>query len=845
MPAVDDLLNGLQVQIDKFWYDILRLLAVSGWTLQKGLFMMGHALELMNLWLVDEAFAPLIEQTNAQMKVSASLAFVLALFVLGITYLLAAFAHLQVVNPRSAIAWYLAGAIFFQLGPQLYRSMNTFRQNLSEGFYQIALDNLGTNDSPFSSLVHVQSSDLPPLEACDALGPYLPDANAVPFGQNVEGLDIALAYLRADGQDVMGYPAPSLTACFQPRGALYETDLPTAWQFYEDGYFYVANASWGFDDMSDEERQDSIDNAGAAQFRILSAWPLVIFGVIEQMIFLLLTIAQGLTFVSFSVAILFSFFKRTEIIARSILDLWIELIVQTIVIALMQSLIVSFLLGAAATQNALVILGVSLICAIFITILLWSAVKAVWNSFNRLFGSIGQATGGVMVAPGTVALGATALGTGAALGSAALAANVGSSALAGASALNNGATTSQAAGVMLGGSQRLSAAARTLAYLPSLRGTDLGDAAGEFTEGAMVRQVGQSIPVMGDIAGPLIGAQLLSNRREKRKRDEALSLPAEPVNPDPLDEPFQGQFTPGRPHRMGTFTPLTGIDWNGESSSGLGFEAQRNSSEVQTQVTQVGAEVRSQAGQAQADRERSSYAADMHGEEIEDRLMALGGKGSGEGTLTQAAGRLENAASVLTHAQPGRTQPMLGLMRVDGANNVAGVMGDAIAQIRVQRTLDNLPVAGGADHFTMTQNMARAMGVTPEPDHPVGVQGDIARLGLFGDQALRLGLTGTQAAQVIREVKLTPEGTLRPETRMEMVNQAHATLNTGWDGAQQAVSALQRAAAMIPTSITAQGMVSVPNVTLSPQIQVSLPEHNNLDLALQAQAALAGSQAGT
>ena len=66
--------------------------------------------------------------------------------------------------------------------------------------------------------------------------------------------------------------------------------------------------------------------------------------------------------------------------------------------------------------------------------LLWSGIKAVWNSFNRLFGAIGQATGGVMVAPGTMAVGAAAAGAAVATGGAALAANVGSSALAGLSA---------------------------------------------------------------------------------------------------------------------------------------------------------------------------------------------------------------------------------------------------------------------------------------------------------------------------------------------------------------------------------------------------------------------------
>ena len=53
--------------------DLLHLLAVAGWTLQKGLFMMGHAIELANLWLAENVFAPLITQTNNQMQVTVSM----------------------------------------------------------------------------------------------------------------------------------------------------------------------------------------------------------------------------------------------------------------------------------------------------------------------------------------------------------------------------------------------------------------------------------------------------------------------------------------------------------------------------------------------------------------------------------------------------------------------------------------------------------------------------------------------------------------------------------------------------------------------------------------------------
>jgi hypothetical protein len=436
--------------------------------------------------------------------------------------------------------------------------------------------------------------------------------------------------------------------------------------------------------------------------------------------------------------------------------------------------------------------------------------------------------------------------------------NVGSSALAGASALGQGATTSQAAGLMLGGSRSLSAAARTLAYLPGLRGTDLGEAASEFTEGAMVRQVGQSIPLVGKAVGPLLGVPLLSDRSEKRKREDLLTLPAEPVEGDL--ETTEGLFTPVRARRMGTFTPLEATPVSpavvGEQAIQTRAAVDRSQSaaemqgeEVEERVSAVGADVRSQAGQAKSDRERSDYADDMHGEEVEDRITSLGATmrpgqagSSDTSALDRAAGRLGSAADAL-----GRTagsQPMLGLMRVEGANNVAGVMGDFVSQMRVQRTLDGQPLAGGADHFTVAQGVARAMGVTPEPGDRAPVQGDVARLGLFGDQALKLGLTGQQVQTVISEVKASPSGELTPPTRTALVEQARTTLNTGWDGAQSAVNALQRAAAMLPNAMTARGTVSVPDITVHPQVQVSVsaPERSGLDQALSSQAALAGSQ---
>src|SRR5690606_8873427 len=113
---------------------------------------------------------------------------------------------------------------------------------------------------------------------------------------------------------------------------------------------------------------------------------------------------------------------------------------------------------------------------------------------------------------GTAALataGIGALGAGAAVA-------VGSSALAGMTALNSGATMAQAAGVTFGGSRTLSGAARTLAYLPGARNTALGEAAEQFTEGSVTRQVARNVPVVGRVAGPMVGTTLLSDRDPAR-----------------------------------------------------------------------------------------------------------------------------------------------------------------------------------------------------------------------------------------------------------------------------------------------------------------------------------------
>ena len=195
----------------------------------------------------------------------------------------------------------------------------------------------------------------------------------------------------------------------------------------EGNYFDHNTSPIMWDGLSGDERTAAVSWAGASQQRALTAWPLLLFGLVEQIVHLLITIAMGITFVSFGVAILFAFFKRTESIAHSIINQWIELIVQTAIIALIQALVIGFFLAGAATGSAAAIIGIGLICLVFIVVPCGQASGGL-DSFN-VCSMRWDKSPACTASPGSVTSAATELR--AATGGASLATSIGSSALAG------------------------------------------------------------------------------------------------------------------------------------------------------------------------------------------------------------------------------------------------------------------------------------------------------------------------------------------------------------------------------------------------------------------------------
>lgn len=802
MPFIDDILRGMQIQIDAFYYNLLFSLASIHWSILRAFIMMGYAIELFNRWLADKAFVPLIQQTNASLSLVVNVALIVALFVLGITYLLSVFVRLNVVEPRSALLWYLAGALFFSIGPSLFQGMNDIRQGIGQAFYLSALNGLQANaDGAFNSLSSVETDELGLLPLCDNLGTYLP---GVTTPQSIDGLDVALSYLRADGIDIMGYHPPFRDFACRPHppdsatGRYTARALPNEWD-WPGSFFDNTQSGQMYELLTDEERQHSLEMASKAQGRLLTSWPLVLFGLCEQLVYLLLTIAQGLTFISFSCAILFAFFKRTEIIARSILEMWVELIIQTLVIALIQSLVVAFFLVGTASGNGLVVLGIGLICLVFMLIVLWSGIKAVWNSFNRLFRAFGQASGGVFITPGAVA--ALTAGAGAAAVGGTL--TIGSNALSGMNALVQGATPAQAAGLALGGVQQITSAARTLAYLPGVRNTPLGEAAEQFTEGATTRRV----------AGLLFGTALLTDRDPAAANyDEQGRVISRPMLIPAVGEALESWTVPIGSHRKRDASDMQAVgDWyEDEDGQFVPIYPQRTGTFTPVAVPEN-----------QAEHQHSEYAAEMNEEELEQQIAdTMSSSGSSPNSrLDEAAARLEQAADALGNSA--RSQMIGGQLKVNGGENVAGVLGDVMRQIQAERNHSGQPLTGGMDHLAVASAMAQAMGLNPlQGQTPVSE--NLSRFGLFTDQALRMGLSGEQTENVIREVKTSPEGTLQPDTREALVGQVKQDRNLPWDDARSEVDTLENRARLLPEQIVAVGQMRVPvDVTVQVKQEVT------------------------
>ncbi len=837
---VDDLTQDIQFMVDGLWYDLLALHAQIQWFLMKVFFILGIVIDLVTDFMAEQAFAPLITQSNSQFGIAVSMSFTIAMLVLGMSYMIAHFIRFNVVEFKSAFTWYVLVALFFQLGPELYLSMNSLRSDINSFFYATALESINNSGSPLSPLNNNLSNEgIPMLQPCDNFG-WLTGQTSSQAGTGVDGLDIGMAYMLATSRDVLGQPPPVIGNCTTVNPGGYENNLPFRW-YHTDGYFdtTVSPPTWEFIPADDRER--ALSMAAAAQYRILGAWPLLWLGIFEKIVYLLVTFAQGLSFVSFGVAALFAFFKRTEAIARSVVDLWIEIIVTSVVIALGQSLIVSLALAAAATQNPLASIGVGLLCAVLMLILMISAMKLVWNALTRIFGSISQATGGAIMSPQQIAAGAAVgtVGTVAAVATGGGALALAGAAMTGMSASGIGGPAMGMAGgqlmmagrmasmsgvgrVMTGGSagQALSTpelnagdnieepllmlssgetgSGSSPALPPSGSG---GQPSGLSLSASAPTSAPQPVTIAGYEAGDLLPDSPVG-RRTSRIPAQFTPLAGEEADPTSASTPSRQPITPSTVGEAAAQTEVT-------AQARLNADNERDDTALRSALNNDNSRDESVAqAQMDADNVRDDAA-------LRETLKTTGTdqKITVDTSGLERAGRdLSAAAGALkAMADQQHLDRVMGQMDVTGGRNVGAVVADAVDMERDYRQKMNKPMLDGAgDHFG--GRMAQAVGIQPtDGQSPIS---DAARFNAVGDQALRLGLTGGQIMQVLKEQSNAEDGrSVSPATHDKLVQQVRLATGARQSEAQQQVGQFLTVAAAMPDEVRIRGSIDQARIT--------------------------------
>ena len=396
------MLDGVIVPVQQMAYSILYFIAEIFWGINQALLLVGYYILTITAWLSEQMFQPLLSSIGGATDGLLLPVFTFAMLTLAITYLLGVFGVFRVVEFRSAVMWLLVAVMWFQFGPEIYLGFEQFRRELSGGFYATTYTDLTGGGGAITGLNQVGGSvDITVSPPTNNFGPFLP------FDTAIDGLDIALAYLDADGCDVL-----RTTGCLTfllPDGST--GAMPSRW-YVSDAYLDVSQHGSLFSSMSNSERQASMENVAGGIWRALSGIVVSLFGMIEQIVQLLLTIAFGIAFASFFIAILFAFFKRTESVTWAVFDIILGLFVQSIITSLLLALVMAFVSVAGATGNGVLLLGVGFLGIILVTILLLGAVSAILKALNGLMGSFGQVTGGSLDAAGTVTKIAGAYATG-------------------------------------------------------------------------------------------------------------------------------------------------------------------------------------------------------------------------------------------------------------------------------------------------------------------------------------------------------------------------------------------------------------------------------------------------
>ncbi|QPC80916.1 hypothetical protein G4Y79_14500 [Phototrophicus methaneseepsis] len=730
--------GAIVVPVMQLVYSVLFEVGAVVWGLQRAFLLTGYVVMSMTDWLVSQAFTPLLTALGAQTEIFLVPTFTIALLVLALSYLIAMFLRVRVVEFKSALIWFLLALLLFQGGAQLYGGIEEARRDIADTFYQQGLAIMSDGGGALAVLSDIGNGAEAPIPV-----PTNQFASFLASDQDIDGLDVAMSYIGADSYDVVA-----------PASAPHPIERLPWLYLNEGGYFDPATGSIAFASMSQVEREAAIGRGVQGISRLVMGSLVSIFGVLEQVIHLALAIAMGLAFASAFIAILFAFFKHTEVLVWSVLKLVIELFVQSIIISLFLSLIISFVLVGAVTGNAVVTFGTALVGLLLVIILLLASFRAIWNGINRLFGAMSQVTGGTISSPGSVAAGAVGMAAGGAMGAAGTAL-----------ALSSGNSLAQSAGIALGGNSTLTRAAYMTSLMPNMRGTRFGDMASEFAEGAIARTA--LGPVVAGAILPKRGIEESSTTAPQSRATERTEAPRTQPQPDDIVRSYYQ--TPDRSTAQAGLQSTFGPVMAPEMARLLDAHTEDDMSEVATAIRNLRAE------QPQLQPTSDAF------------VNTLKTQVAGSTSVPMSTATLRTMAEGFHKAEQ-RASGQYVLQ----APELAQALASAVAGLSQAGMMQPL------SHQQATAAVAQSAGVMASPNaHPFGMH--TAAVGHFVKQAVGLQTSPPQIAQVLTQTR--EQGGISEGLRAALrSNPGNETRSSG--EMDRAVRALEAAARALPQAMT-------------------------------------------
>src|SRR5690606_17674359 len=152
----------------------------------------------------------------------------------------------------------------------LYLGIDSMRRGIASGFYQAVFQDLQAGSSSIEGLNYIVSADSGTLQVQPLLNNF---ASFLPsYDLGIDGADVALAYLNADGCDVLRSP-----------GCLVAGELPLRW-YITGAFFDLQRSSLFFPVLTAAERQAALKDEMTGIWVLLSALALSLFALVESII---------------------------------------------------------------------------------------------------------------------------------------------------------------------------------------------------------------------------------------------------------------------------------------------------------------------------------------------------------------------------------------------------------------------------------------------------------------------------------------------------------------------------------------------------------------------------------